>query len=278
MQGRIRFETCILPTLDIANVFFAIFKLMKTWHHIVFWILVYGILTLIFSDWLGGASEAFYYVSLLMPVIIGTSYFFNYVLVPRFLFKRKLLHFVLYSFYMLVVSLCLEMIAGILAFILMVYYGITENGVLITDVFIMAGTLYFVVLLMSFILLIRHYFVDQQAIGSLEEKQALLNKGYFTVRSNRQTANVRFDELLYLESLGDYIEFHLENGSRISSKEKISHMENELPDGFLRIHRSFIVNRSKISSFSREFVVVGEKELPISRSYKQKVLSKLNGS
>jgi len=251
---------------------------MKTWHHIVFWILVYGILTLIFSDWLGGASEAFYYVSLLMPVIIGTSYFFNYVLVPRFLFKRRLLHFVLYSFYMLVVSLCLEMIAGILAFILMVYYGITENGVLITDVFIMAGTLYFVVLLMSFILLIRHYFVDQQAIGSLEEKQALLNKGYFTVRSNRQTANVRFDELLYLESLGDYIEFHLENGSRISSKEKISHMENELPDGFLRIHRSFIVNRSKISSFSREFVVVGEKELPISRSYKQKVLSKLNGS
>ncbi|MEA3477599.1 MAG: LytTR family DNA-binding domain-containing protein [Bacteroidota bacterium] len=250
---------------------------MKTWHHIIFWILVYGILTLIFSDWLGGASEAFYYVSLLMPVIIGTSYFFNYVLVPRFLFKRKLLHFILYSFYMLVVSLCLEMVAGILAFILMVYYGIAENGVLITDVFIMAGTLYFVVLLMSFILLIRHYFTDQRAIGSLEEKQAQLDKGYFTVRSNRQTANVRFDELLYLESLGDYIEFHLENGSSISSKEKISHMENELPDGFLRIHRSFIVNRSKISSFSREYVMMGEKELPISRTYKQEVIAKLNG-
>jgi hypothetical protein len=254
-------------------LFFAIFKLVKTWYHIIFWILVYGSLTLIFSDWLGGAGEAFYYVSLLMPVIIGTSYFFNYVLVPRYLFKRRLLHFALYSFYMLVVSLCLEMVAGILAFILMVYYGITENGVLITDVFIIAGTLYFVVLLMSFILLIKHYYVDQQAIGSLEEKQAQLDKGYFTVRSNRQTANIRFEELHYLESLDDYIELHLADGSTISSKERISNMERELPDSFLRIHRSFIVNKSKISSFTMEYVVIGEKELPISRSYKQKAVS-----
>ena len=52
-------------------------------------------------------------------------------------------------------------------------------------------------------------------------------------------------------------------------------MEKYLPDGFLRIHRSFIVNRSKISTFSREYVIIGEKELPISRSYKQEVVSRL---
>lgn len=250
---------------------------MKYWYHILFWIIVYTSLTLIFNKWVGVAMEAFYYVSLLMPVIIGTSYFFNYVLVPRFLFKRRFFLFGLYSFYMLVVSLCLEMVAGVLAFIVIAYYGIDENGMLITDVFIMAGLLYFVVLLMSFILLIKHYFVDQLAIDNLEEKQAKLDQGYFTVRSNRQTANIKFEELLYLESLADYIEFHLVDGSVISSKEKISHMEKSLPEGFLRIHRSFIVNRSKISSFSREYVMMGEKELPISRSYKQMVVSKLNG-
>lgn len=251
---------------------------MKTWHHIFFWILVYGTLTLIFTRWTGVAMEAFYYVSLLMPVIIGTSYFFNYVLVPRYLFKRRFFQFGLYSFYMLVVSLCLEMVAGILAFLVIAYYDINENGMLITDVFIMAGLLYFVVLVMSFILLIKHYFVDQLAIDNLEEKQAQLEQGYFTVRSNRQTANIKFEELLYLESLADYIEFHLVDGSVITSKEKISHMEKALPEGFFRIHRSFIVNRSKISSFSREYVMMGEKELPISRSYKQKALSKLNGN
>ena len=251
---------------------------MKTWHHIVFWIIVYGLLTIIFSDWYGGSMEAFYYVSLLMPVILGTSYFFNYFLIPRYLFKQRFFLFGLYSFYMFVVSLCLEMIAAISALLLTVYYGINENAVLFTDVFTMAGILYFIVLFTSFILLIKHYFVDQRAIGSLEEKQAQIDRGYFTVRSNRQTSSIRFDDLVYLESLGDYIEFHLESGSSISSKEKIGHMENSLPDGFLRIHRSFIVNRSKISSFSREYVMMGEKELPISRSYKQKVVGILKGN
>lgn len=248
---------------------------MRTRLHIIFWIVVYTSLTIIFTKWVGVAMEAFFYVSLLMPVIIGTSYFFNYFLVPRYLFKRRFFLFGVYSFYMLVVSLCLEMIAGILAFLLVAYYDTNQNGMLITDVFIMAGTLYFVVLVMSFILLIKHYLVDQKAIAELEGKQAMLDQGYFTIRSNRQTAKIQFDDLLYIESLGDYIEIHLQDGSEVSSKEKISHMEHTLPDGFLRIHRSFIVNRDKISSFSREHVMMGEKELPLSRSYKQEVLRKL---
>ncbi|RLD90419.1 MAG: hypothetical protein DRJ29_15495 [Bacteroidetes bacterium] len=251
---------------------------MKTWHHIVFWIIVYGLLTVIFTDRFGGRMEAFYYVSLLLPVIMGTSYFFNYFLVPRYLFKRRFVQFGLYSIYMLVVSVCLEMIAAILALLLIVFYGINENAVLFTDVFSMAGILYFIVLFTSFVLLLKHYFVDQRAIVELEEKQAQLDQGYFTIRSNRQTAKVRFDDLLYIESLGDYIEIHLQDGSEVSSKEKISHMERTLPDGFMRIHRSFIVNRAKITSFSREYVMMGEKELPISRSYKQEVVRKLNGT
>ena len=249
---------------------------MRTWHHIIFWIIVYTSLTLIFTRWIGVPVEAFFFVSFLMPVIIATSYFFNYFLVPRYLFKRRYFLFGVYSFYMLVVSLCLEMVAGILAFLVEVSYNTDSTGVLMTDVFIMSGTLYFVVLVMSFILLIKHYLVDQTAIAELEEKQAILDQGYFTVRSNRQTAKVMFNDLLYIESLGDYIEIHLQDGTKVSSKEKISHMEHTLPDDFLRIHRSFIVNRAKISSFSREHVMMGEKELPISRSYKKDVVDKLN--
>jgi len=247
------------------------------WHHIVFWIIVYGLLTVIFSDWFAGGMETFYYVSLLMPVVMGTSYFFNYYLMPRFLFRRRFLLFGLYSLYMLIVSLCLEMIAAVIAMLIIMYYGTNQNPALFTDVFSMAGILYFIVLFMAFIRLIKHYFTDQMAIDRLEKKQAQLDQGYFNVRSNRKNAQVRFDELLYLESLGDYIEFHMVGGSTISSKVKISHMERDLPDGFLRIHRSFIVNRSKISSFSREIVMIEGKELPISRSYRQVVVSALNG-
>ena len=251
---------------------------MKTYQHIIFWILVYGSLTLIFADWFEGHMEAFYYVSLLMPVVMGTSYFFNYYLVPRFLFQRRFLKFLLYSSYMLIVSLCLELIVGIVAFMLIIYYGINEHSPIFTDVIILAIILYFIVFFKSFLLLLKHYFMDQRAISELEEKQSQIDKGYFTVRSNRQASRVHFEELRYIESLADYILIHREGGGPIRSKEKISHMEDILPDHFIRIHRSFIVNIKKISSYTREYVLLGEIELPVSRTYKKEVMEVLDSA
>jgi DNA-binding LytR/AlgR family response regulator len=141
----------------------------------------------------------------------------------------------------------------------------------VTDVFTLAVILYFIVLFKSFILLIKHYFVDQRAIMELEEKQSKMDKGYFNVRSNRRMSKIRFENVLYIESLADYIVIHLENGQKVQSKEKISHIEKELPDSFLRVHRSFIVNRVKISTFNREEVLLGDIELPIGRTYKTQV-------
>jgi len=248
---------------------------MKTYQHIIFWLFVYSILTLVFARWFESYVETFYYVSLLMPVVIGTSYFFNYFLVPRYLFQRKFVLFGLYSFYMLVVSLCLELLAGVGAMLLIIYYGINETAGLITDVFTLAVILYFIVFFKSFILLIKHYFVDQRAISELEEKQSQIEKGFFTIRSNRQTSRVNFEDLLYIESLADYIQIHRHDAGPITSKEKISHMETILPDYFIRIHRSFIVNSAKISTYTREHVQIGEQELPISRTYKKEVIDKL---
>lgn len=252
---------------------------MKVYQHIIFWIVVTTSLTLIFASWFGSHVEAFYYVSLLLPVVMGTSYFFNYFLVPRYLFKRKFGKFGIYTFYMFVVSLCLELLASATAMLLIIYYGVNSSGPLVTDVFSLAMILYFIVLFKSFILLIKHYFVDQRAIDKLEEEQSRSLKGYLTIRSNRKSARIGYDDLVYIESLADYIKIHRESGPEILSKEKISHIEKELPASFVRIHRSFIVNRTKITSFSREAVILGSIELPISRTYKKEVVRLLqNGS
>lgn len=251
---------------------------MRTYQHIIFWIVVHGSLTLIFGNWFEGYVEAFYYVSLLLPVVIGTSYFFNYFLVPRYLFTRKFYQFGLYTIYMLVVSLCLELLASVIAMLLIIHFRINQTGALVTDVFTLAVILYFIVLFKSFILLIKHYFIDQGAIHYLEEQQTKIKKGYFTVRSNRKTSRIEYDNLLYIESMADYIKIHQESGGEVVSREKISHIEDDLPDRFLRIHRSFIVNIAKITSYSREEVILGEVELPVSRTYRSKVINRLSSS
>jgi len=86
---------------------------------------------------------------------------------------------------------------------------------------------------------------------------------------------VFYDEIIYIESLADYIKLHTTDKREITSKEKISVVEEKLPEFFIRIHRSFIVNRKKVTGFSNNQVEIGAMVLPIGRSYKQQGLTKL---
>ena len=78
-------------------------KLSNPYYHIAFWIMVVGILTLVFGRSWGSALNAFYFVIMLTPVVMGTSYLFNFYLVPKFLLTKKYGWFVLYFFYLVVV-------------------------------------------------------------------------------------------------------------------------------------------------------------------------------
>jgi two-component system LytT family response regulator len=53
-------------------------------------------------------------------------------------------------------------------------------------------------------------------------------------------------------------------------------LEESLPDNFMRIHRSYMVNIHKIDKIEAGTLFIGDKPLPISNSYKEKLLQKLN--
>ncbi len=90
-------------------------------------------------------------------------------------------------------------------------------------------------------------------------------------RSDRKMVKVAMDEILYVESLKDYIKVVTKNRT-IVTKHAISSLEENLPrNNFLRIHRSFIVALDKIDSYSAELVEIGKQEIPISRMYRYEV-------
>lgn len=95
------------------------------------------------------------------------------------------------------------------------------------------------------------------------------------VRSDRKMVKISFSEISYIESLSDYLKIYLSDKT-VVTRETLSNIEAKLPQrDFLRIHRSFIVSFAGIDSFTNEYVEIGEKQLPISRSYKAEVLKKL---
>lgn len=102
-----------------------------------------------------------------------------------------------------------------------------------------------------------------------------IKKEFMFVRSDRKMVKINFDDIFYIESLGDYVKVFLEK-TIIVTRETMNNIEIKLPqNNFVRIHRSYMVSLSKISSYTNEFIEVHKKALPISRGYKESTLQKL---
>lgn len=93
----------------------------------------------------------------------------------------------------------------------------------------------------------------------------------------KKKVKVFLDEILYIESMKEYIRVNTKSKS-VLTKFKLSQVDGLLRENnFLRIHRSFIVAKDKIEAFSATEVELGGKQLPIGRSYKEVVLNVLEG-
>lgn len=98
----------------------------------------------------------------------------------------------------------------------------------------------------------------------------------FFIKKDNAMVRIFIDEILYFESLKDYLQIFLKERKFIY-KARISDMEEELRDDqFLRIHKSFLVNMEKIQSISPTEISIEGIKLPIGRTYKNLVLKKLH--
>jgi len=97
------------------------------------------------------------------------------------------------------------------------------------------------------------------------------------VNTNRKFMKLNFKDVLYIESLKDYVKIYL-NDKSVITKDSIRNFIKKLPKEFLRIHRSFIVNTNKITAFTKVDVEIGEREIPIGASYKEDVIGFLKDS
>jgi DNA-binding LytR/AlgR family response regulator len=82
---------------------------------------------------------------------------------------------------------------------------------------------------------------------------------YMFVRSDRKMMKVNFDEILYIESLSDYLKIHTSEKT-IVTRETITNIESKVSASeFLRIHRSYIISLDKITSYTNEHVEIEKK-------------------
>ena len=108
-------------------------------------------------------------------------------------------------------------------------------------------------------------------LESTTSSQDIYDQAYKYFKVNREMKKVFLKDILYIESLKDYVRIKTDKESLITYQ-RISYLEEKLPeDKFLRVHKSFIVAVDKISSLGSNSVKIKDKEIPVGRNYKMNV-------
>lgn len=239
--------------------------------HILYWMIVLFFLTVIFGFSWTDHLLAFYFSLLLLPVVIITTNAFNLYLVPTYLITRRYKRFFLYFFYLLVGSLYLEMLIALFSFLILAKTNTDNVNLEGISIFILGITLYLIVFATSFIRLFLQFQKKEELVKRLKYENKKNEQQNIQVRADRKNHVIPLDQLLFMESLNDYVKI-VTHDSQIITKEKITSLCEKLPDYFVRIHRSFVVNTEKVTAFTTTEVKILDTNLPISRTYKKQAI------
>jgi len=120
---------------------------------------------------------------------------------------------------------------------------------------------------------LNHHYPDQVTIPA---RAATAERAFLFFNEGKKKVRIYLDEILYIESIRDYVRIYT-NDKSIMTKFLLHELEGLLPkNNFIRVHRSFIVAKDKIAAFSATDVEIGNKQIPIGRSYKELITSILS--
>lgn len=107
------------------------------------------------------------------------------------------------------------------------------------------------------------------------EKTDTQKDPYLYFRTDRKMVKVMINDIIYIEGMKNYIRIITEKGT-IITKYSMAAAEAMLPaDAFIRVHRSYIVLKSKIRSFTGDTIEIGNTEIPIGKLFKNEVMKML---
>lgn len=106
-----------------------------------------------------------------------------------------------------------------------------------------------------------------------ERQQLPHQRMYLYFKSGKKMVQVFLDEILYIESLSNYVQIHSTHKEKIVTYQKMEYLEQLLPSAeFIRIHRSHIVRKDKIRAFASNHIELNrETKLPVGGSYRDNV-------
>ncbi len=119
-----------------------------------------------------------------------------------------------------------------------------------------------------------------RALERMENKlgQTPSESGFILVKADKKNYRIGYDELLFLEAMGDYVMFRLTD-KKLMAHGTMKQFQSRLPASlFQRIHKSYVINLKKINYMEGNQIKIGDDKLPVSLTYREDLVKALNGN
>jgi DNA-binding LytR/AlgR family response regulator len=104
-----------------------------------------------------------------------------------------------------------------------------------------------------------------------------VEQDFMFVRAEYENVKMNFADILFIEGLKDYVKIYTTDNKFTLTLISLIKLENLLSSkGFSRIHRSYIINIKHVKSIQKNKVLISDKRIPISESYKNAFFEKIN--
>ncbi len=239
--------------------------------HVLFWLCYYLLFSLIWMRPEAGYFASFYLEFVLMPVRIMAAYCMLYFLIPHYLEQRQYLRFVQGYSLLILIAGALQMIFSYFFYEQLLLQSQEDfsfslaawirNMVLVNTTVLLLGA----IKVFQLYIRLRESLLRQQDPGSAP--------AFIEVKAERSVHRLRFDDILYVQGMGNYVTYYLNGGDKKVVYSSLKDSQQQLPSQFVRLHRSYIANKDHIDSYNQEQVVVAGHSLPRGKDVADSVLA-----
>jgi len=231
--------------------------------HVLFWVVYYVIFSLIWAT-NQDLTASFFLEFILLPLRIMAVYITIYYLLPKFLLNEEYLKFIIGYTGLILVAAFFQRI-----FIHVFYESLLLNNSS-QGLFSFKMLLRATVLINTTVFLVLSFKIFQLFLIEKGMNKKKSSK-YLELRADRRIHRVNIDEILFVEGQGNYTTYHLLDKSKITAYGSIKKALENLPENFVRVHKSFIINRNEIKSFDANTIAINDQLIPRGKSVEDDV-------
>jgi DNA-binding LytR/AlgR family response regulator len=102
------------------------------------------------------------------------------------------------------------------------------------------------------------------------------NEKFTFIKSDKKLIKIYFDEITIIKGLGNYVEILTTENKKYIYYKSLKDLIENLPDEFMRVHNSYIVNLTNIDILENNHIILKNVKIAVGKSYKECLNSSIN--